>query len=73
MARTKGSGWGGGVILYQLCPNCGKKKMYYKQPMIPDLPDFYCTYCKQLDNGIGLIRERYSRENRNSHIGEANK
>jgi hypothetical protein len=26
MARTKGSGWGGGTMLYQICPFCGKKK-----------------------------------------------
>lgn len=26
MARTPGSGWGGGVMFYQVCPICGKKK-----------------------------------------------
>lgn len=29
MARTKGSGWGGGPLLYQICPGCGQKKCYY--------------------------------------------
>lgn len=29
MARTKGSGWGAGPMLYQVCPGCGKKKCYY--------------------------------------------
>ena len=29
MSRTKGSGWGGGPILYQRCPLCEKKKAMY--------------------------------------------
>jgi len=29
MSRTKGSGWGGGVMLYQICPKCDKKKVLY--------------------------------------------
>lgn len=44
MSRTKGSGWGGGVMLYQICPYCGKKKVLY-QPC-RDIPPFHCTACK---------------------------
>jgi hypothetical protein len=45
MARTKGSGWGGGVILYQICPLCGKKKAMY---IGSDLGHpFKCTWCKE--------------------------
>ena len=45
MSRTKGSGWGGGPILYQICPGCGKKKAmfigyYFGSP-------FKCTWCKE--------------------------
>lgn len=29
MARTPGSGWGGGPMLYQICPKCGKKKCFF--------------------------------------------
>ena len=28
MARTKGSGWGAGTILYQECPICHKNLFY---------------------------------------------
>lgn len=48
--RTKGSGWGGGVILYQVCPLCGKKKCYY-DPVPNVINKFRCTYCKQGNSG----------------------
>lgn len=47
--RTKGSGWGGGTMLYQLCPLCGKKKVLY-DPIIGAeyYKPFRCTakYCE---------------------------
>lgn len=43
MARTKGSGWGGGTLLYQKCPECGKKKAIFDP--LEDLPPFRCTIC----------------------------
>jgi len=45
--RTPGSGWGNGrTKLWQVCPLCGKKKMYYRcfYSVIP--PHFWCTWCK---------------------------
>lgn len=60
MARTPGSGWGGGIILYQVCPHCKKKKMYYKQsPIVGSGQHFYCTSCKEWDKGEGLIKQTY--------------
>jgi transposase-like protein len=53
MARTKGSGWGSGTLLYQKCPYCGKKKAIYVQ--VPDLPRFKCTACKQRFNDNELL------------------
>ena len=51
MARTKGSGWGGGTIFYQKCPKCGRKKAMY-DPMPPQLPNSYkCTWCKERFTG----------------------
>jgi len=57
MARTKGSGWGGGVIHYQICPFCKKKKAYYDQ-MIENKP-FKCTSCKGRFNDTKLNRLTY--------------
>jgi len=58
MARTKGSGWGGGVILYQLCPMCGKKKVLY-DPLPYNFHDFKCTSCKERFSANNLIRKTY--------------
>jgi ssDNA-binding Zn-finger/Zn-ribbon topoisomerase 1 len=62
MARTKGSGWGGGVMLYQICPKCNKKKVLY-QPL-NYLPDFHCTACKERFYSEILIRNTYNHENK---------
>ena len=59
MARTEGSGWGAGPLLYQVCPHCGKKKCYYRPVEgfgINPLVAFYCTACKQTNQSPGLIR-----------------
>jgi len=56
MSRTKGSGWGGGVILYQVCPFCKKKKVYYTQDQYSP---FKCTSCKERFNSDKLIRFQY--------------
>ncbi len=57
MSRTKGSGWGGGVILYQLCPECNKKKALFRGDSFGSA--FYCTYCKvHFDSDI-LIRKTF--------------
>lgn len=64
MARTKGSSWGGGTILYQKCPGCGKKKvMYDGGGGIRDLTaiPFKCTACKHRFNDPALIREQYAK------------
>ena len=53
MARTKGSGWGGGPLLYQKCPHCSKKKVYY-DPM-QYIPPFKCTWCKERFNSTVLL------------------
>jgi predicted nucleic acid-binding Zn ribbon protein len=55
--RTKRSGWGNNVILYQLCPFCGKKKAYYNP--ITNCSDFKCTACKKRFNSEILIRKTY--------------
>ena len=53
MARTKGSGWGGGIIYYQICPFCRQKKVMYKPLLIHGFNlDFICTNKK--------CRERFS-------------
>jgi len=58
MSRTPGSGWGGGVILYQKCPKCNKKKaMYDKGPL--DIPPFRCTWCKETFYSKDLIRQKH--------------
>ena len=58
MARTKGSGWGGGVILYQPCQLCGKKKAYYN-PITFSVPDFRCTACKKRFESDSLQRKTH--------------
>ena len=58
MSRTKGSGWGGGVILYQLCPFCGKKKAIYDW-FSTDCAPFKCTNCKKRFHSELLLRKKY--------------
>lgn len=58
MSRTKGSGWGGGVLLYQLCPFCNKKKVIYDWIGVLMSP-FKCTSCRRLFNSDTLIRRKY--------------
>ena len=57
MSRTKGSGWGGGVMLYQRCPDCAKKKALFKP--LEYLPPFYCTACGIRFYSETLIRRTY--------------
>ena len=58
MARTKGSGWGGGIILWQLCPNCNKKKVYYAWACYKGYY-FWCTSCKQEVKSETLIKQTH--------------
>jgi len=59
MVRTKGSGWGGGVILYQMCPLCEKKKAYYDRIDYCGFHSFKCSSCKRFFNSDKLIRLKY--------------
>jgi len=63
MARTKGSGWGGGVLLYQKCPNCGKKKAIYDYGHggLQTIP-FTCTSCKERFHSDTLLRYKYAEQ-----------
>lgn len=54
MSRTKGSGWGGGVIFYQICPYCNKKKAMYTGDYLGH--PFKCTSCKEHFNSSELKR-----------------
>ena len=55
MSRTKGSGWGGGPMLYQKCPICGKKKALY----IYNIEKYQCTSCRQFfHDETGLLERR---------------
>jgi hypothetical protein len=52
MSRTKGSGWGSGPMLWQVCPICGKKRALY----VWVLQKFKCTICKEyFDDETGLL------------------
>jgi hypothetical protein len=57
MSRTKGSGWGGGVLLYQICPLCGKKKAIYDYWSHGN--PFKCLSCKERFSSDDLIRLKY--------------
>lgn len=62
MARTKGSGWGGGPILYQACNCCGKKKAYFdplNDPSISHWKPFRCTSCKERFDSNVLIKKTH--------------
>jgi hypothetical protein len=58
MSRTKGSGWGGGPLLYQIHEKCGKKKAYY-DPFPHIGHDFKCTYCKERFYSNKLIKSTH--------------
>ena len=57
MSRTKGSGWGGAPINWQICPLCGKKKCYYNP--IQYVSSFKCTSCKERFNSSILKNETF--------------
>ena len=57
MARTKGSGWGGGTLLYQICPECGRKKVIYENK-IKERP-FLCTWCRERFYNSDLIQKLF--------------
>ena len=60
MSRTPGSGWGGGVMLYQKCKLCGRKKVLYDPiPCATYHEPFRCTYCKERFDSKELIKLRY--------------
>ena len=63
MVRTKGSGWGAGTILYQLCPKCGKKKAIF-DPLVGQAwyNPFRCISCKEHFNADNLLRFKYISE-----------
>ena len=69
MSRTKGSGWGGGTILYQICPKCGKKKAMYVGENFGH--PFKCTLCKKYFNSSELKRLTF-RSQLNLEKGETN-
>ena len=55
--RTKGSGWGAGPILYQICPKCNRKKAYYDWQYY--IPDFRCSWCKERFDSNTLLKLKY--------------
>jgi hypothetical protein len=59
MARTKGSGRGGGVMLYQLHDKCGKKKAIYNPILGSMVPPFHCISCKERFDSETLIRKTF--------------
>jgi hypothetical protein len=60
MARTPGSGWGAGTILYQKCPFCNKKKVMYD--WMGEVPPFKCTSCRERFYSSNLIKLKYVSE-----------
>jgi len=66
MARTKGSGWGGGTMLYQICPYCGKKKVLYDP--LPYTDSFKCTACKERFNSDNLKRMAFVSQVREANV-----
>jgi len=73
MARTKGSGWGAGPLLYQLCPKCSKKKAYYDGSNYHYcIAPFKCTWCKERFYSDTLKRQRVDYE-KNKHNSKTRK
>jgi hypothetical protein len=68
MSRTKGSGRGGGVMFYQICPKCGKKKVLYDP--LPYTSSFKCTACKKRFMSNTLINRRFLHENKTYLYGK---
>jgi len=50
--------WGAGLILWQICPNCNKRGLYYENLPFWAVNKFYCRYCKIWDNGANLIQRK---------------
>ena len=71
MSRTEGSGWGGGVILYQKCPLCKKKKAYYDWKDYTH-KNFRCTSCKERFSDDNLIDLKYAHQMGSIRAGEKN-
>ena len=45
---TSGRVWGNGqIIFWQVCPVCGKKKMYWERKPWPIGEYYWCTWCKK--------------------------
>ena len=62
MTRTKGSGWGGGVLLYQIHRGCGKKKAIYDPIPGSDLYPFRCIKCKRRFWDSFLLKYKYKNQ-----------
>ncbi len=65
MARTKGSGWGGGTLLYQICPYCGRKKAIYQQ--ITNASSFKCIWCKERFESKILLKKSFKSQVKNEN------
>jgi len=65
MSRTKGSGWGSGTLLYQICPYCIKKKAIYDPGAHGQVSGcvFRCTYCKKRFSSDTLIKSHHPIKN----------
>lgn len=59
MARTPGSGWGAGPMLWQICEKCGQKKALYTP--IEGVTFFRCSNkkCNHWFKSDTLLRFRY--------------
>lgn len=60
MSRTKGSGWGAGPLLYQICPKCSAKKCIYDPVAYTDNDRFRCLKCKERSDNVMLIRKKHA-------------
>jgi ssDNA-binding Zn-finger/Zn-ribbon topoisomerase 1 len=60
MVRRKGSGWGGGVMLYQICPYCNKKKVIYQGINMGS--NFYCISYKERFNSNKLLHIQFKQQ-----------
>lgn len=59
MARTEGSGWGAGPLLWQPCPECAKKKVLYRYGAGFIDSYFWCYVCKKEVKSETLIRKTH--------------
>jgi len=56
------------ITLWQVCPECGKKRVYYRYKPYPVGELFWCTNCKKSFSKYeyqGLIRQPYGKVNEN--------